>query len=83
MSVTDNEMLALLTKGMDTVYLNASYKNASYQIPACRKSPNENYRVSHSTLLYFYRKLKMQDKEVRIVVHPKWQYYSLGESVGV
>ena len=81
MSVTDNEMLALLTKGMETVYLNASYKNASYQIPACRKSPNENYRVSHSTLLYFYRKLKRQFNDVRIVMHPEWKYYSLGYSV--
>ena len=81
MSVTDNEMLALLTKGMETVYLNAAYKNASYQIPACRKSPNENYRVSHSTLLYFYRKLKRQFNDVRIVMHPEWKYYSLGYSV--
>lgn len=74
----DSNMIELLTKGMDTVMVPAKYKGSEFQIPACRLNCNDNYRISHATLLYFYRNLKRQYKDVCIQMKSEWNYVSVG-----
>lgn len=78
MAITDEEMVRLLTQDMDTVFINASYRGLSLQIPACRKKTSENYRISHRTLLYFYQKVRRECRDVKIVMEPVWRKCEVG-----
>lgn len=62
------KMLALLTRGLDTIMITGTFKGKDYLIPACRKNDTENYRISHSTLMYFYRLAKKANRDLCIRV---------------
>lgn len=62
------KMLALLTRGLDTIMITGTFKGKDYLIPACRRNDNEHYRISHSTLLYFYRLAKKANRDLCIRV---------------
>lgn len=74
----DSIMIELLTKGMDTIMVPASYKGTEFQIPACRRNPGEHYRISHSTLLFFYRRMKRTYKDVQVQMRSEWNHISVG-----
>ena len=77
----DEEMIRLLTQGLDTVMVNVRYKNHTFQIPACRKNSNESYRISHRTLLYFYQKLRRECRDVKICMKPEWKKCEVNYSI--
>lgn len=74
----DDEMMRLLTQGMDTIFVTAQYNGVSYQIPACRKSPDEHFRISHRTLLHFYQKVRRKFRDVKICMEPAWKKCEVG-----
>lgn len=78
---SDEEMIRLLTQGLDTVMVNVRYKNHTFQIPACRKNSNESYRISHRTLLYFYQKLRRECRDVKICMKPEWKKCEVNYSI--
>ena len=80
-ATNDDEMIRLLTQGLDTVMVNVRYKNHAFQIPACRKNPNESYRISHRTLLYFYQKLRRECRDVKICMKPEWKKCEVNYSI--
>lgn len=76
--MNDDLMLTLLTHGSETIYIPAVFRGKTYQIPACRKSEEEDFRISHNTLMYFYRKIKEEHRDVRVMIRPEFSYISVG-----
>lgn len=72
------EMMRLLTQGMDTMLIDAQYNNVHYQLPACRRRTDECFRISHKTLLYFYQIVRKRFKDVKICMEPAWKKCEVG-----
>lgn len=74
----ENEMLALLTRGMDTRMVPVKFRKSEYQLPACRRGEEDNFRISHATLQFYFRKVKKEYLDIKLEMKKDYSYISLG-----
>lgn len=68
------EILRLLTEGMEYILIPCRYQELSFELPACRSDEGAYYRIPHKALLYFYREVQKKynihikiDKDVTLM----------------